>query len=204
MPVDERPLLDRLTRYELYREAAAQGIQHPPDLPKYIWDAKTNAITGGMVPLLNANGVTPETMKTIEWRTIHPSPEEVAAAGQHGTPVMPQQYPVRKPRASGGDSQAALERKLSQASQDEIAEKDERIAELEATVKRQGGVLERMEAMLSRLEGGENPAKAGTEKYWDRYKHAQSIGCKVGRGMTLPEIEALIEAAEARDGEKFT
>lgn len=156
MPIDERSDLDRLSRFQLYQEAAAWGIQHEPDLPKYKW--VNGNVVGGMVPLLESNGVTRFNMKTVKWHLISPSPQERAAAAHQGMMVGDQAYPVRELSQSqrdGVDSEAILQSRISIADERDSL-KDENHA--------QKVRIKKLEDALAKLLDGTPPVNPKKKK----------------------------------------
>lgn len=195
MPVDSRDDLDRLSRIQLYREADAQGITYPPDHPGE-----------GMRALLRANGVSRGTMKTVKWRSVHPSEQEIQAAQHQGTATSVQYYPEREVHQSaraGVDSSAILQNKLAEA-ESKNDEQESEIEQLRAEIAKRDDALARVEALLEKLTTTEkepdkepdrqqNP-KAG--QYWTLYREVKALGLPVFRGISAEALQELLDGHE--------
>jgi hypothetical protein len=188
MPIDDRPDLDRLTRSQLYAEAAAWGIEHAPDLPKYVWGSN-GAIVGGMVALLESRGVNRANMKTVKWTTVFPSEQERAAAAHQGSATSEQHYPLKELHQSareGVDSGAILQARLDR--QQAKPEPSELERKLEAALKR----IEELEASPRPKPG---KLRRGTNRKWELYRSARERGLDAKPNMTIAELEQLLAQA---------
>ena len=184
MPIDDRSDLDRLTRHQLYMEAAAWGIEHPPDLPKYIW--RNGSVSGGMISLLESRGVNRANMKTVKWQTVAPTDEERAAAAHQGTAVGDQHYPVQELNQSardGVDSSAILQERISKAEARVELKTDEnkRLREVNAA----------LEARLAALEAKASKPKRKNPR-GELFKKAKALGLKTSLNMTIEDLEKLV------------
>ena len=191
MPIDDRSDLDRLSRTQLYREAAAWGIDHEPDLPKYLW--KNGQMAGGMVSLLESRGVNRFNMKTVQWQTVVPSDQERAAAAHQGTATSEQHYPVREAAQSqrdGVDSTAILQNRLAQADAKVELQHDEN-ARLKAE---NDSLLKRLEALegkiLDQAPRGTSPRKLNRRA--ELFRACRTHGIPTKAHMTAADLEKLL------------
>lgn len=206
MPIDDRSELDRLTRTQLYNEAAAWGIKHPPDLAKYVW-GPNGQINGGMIALLESHGVGRHNTKTIKWVGLQPTEQERMAAAHQGAATSEQFYPeipIHQSARDGVDSSALLQSKLEKAEAKNELQTDE-LARLKAE-------NANLRAALSRLDEIEKKLAAPAEGYgsevtehveiekpatrrWRLIREAQAKGLKADRSTTLEELEKMLGEA---------
>lgn len=191
MPVDDRPLLDRLTRAQLYAEADAHGIEYPTGHPKYIWDDRQRII-GGMVPLLESRGITGETMKTVRWRQEMPTNEEMTAAAHQGMATGPQLYPeavVGKVERFAPPATEAAQPAQDNGEQKRLAAENEA---LKSIVEKQTSLLESMSKRLDSLETKTSTVEnRATKDYHALYRQCKEAGLPVRKGMRAHQLEEM-------------
>lgn len=169
---DSRKPIERLRRYQLWKEADARGIQYPNQAPKTT-----------MIKLLEANGVdvTQPASDIVKWKVINGTDSE-GRPNQELYPVTPAHASAR----NGVNADAVVSQRLAK----QKAEEEKRVKEVEKENEDLKSLILKMQERLEALEtkgDEESPRK----RYWRLYREAKDAGHEVNRKMTLPELESL-------------
>ncbi len=184
---DSRKPIQRLTRFQLWREADARDLNY-----------KNGATKDAMISLFEANEIDITDFQTVQWQAVNGTD----SAGRAHQEI----YPVAKPHASarsGIDARAVLDDRLTkkeeEAKQFEKARIDALERENAKLLKDNAALNETINERLSALEGKgklvekEVPDKLKPQsKYWALYRKAKELGKPVQSGMKMAELVELI------------
>ena len=175
---DSRKPIERLRRYQLWKEADARGIQYPAQA------AKTT-----MIQILEANGVdvTRPASESVRWSVINGTDSD-GRPSQEIYPVTPTHASAR----NGVNAEAVMSQRL--AAQEKEAEAKQKAVESENDELK--AMLAKMQERLAALERkDEIPLAAKDEppsNYFQLVKYAQERGFPATRKMKKAEILAML------------
>lgn len=172
---DSRKPIERLRRYQLWREADARGIQYPPQA------AKTT-----MIQILEANGVdvTRPVSESVRWSVINGTDSD-GRPSREIYPVLPEHASAR----NGVNADAVVSQRL--AAQEKAAEAKQKAVESENEELK--AMLAKMQERLDALEGkkAESVDEVPTN-YFQLVKYAQEKGFPATRKMKKADILAML------------